>query len=176
VENLLMFTLLPLAGVELPRGAGTLRFGMSEREAQWSVSTLADVREGWVCGWGWAFEARYGDLTVSVRGGGRPEDSGLEEIGFERQGDPVPATPGDVPVVWNDIDLFGYPIPEVEQALAAFHLRLDLPLLQELGLRLSRPAAGLSGPASRHKPRRPAAEPRYLVAVRLSHPERSPVR
>ena len=65
-----MFTLLPRVGVELPRGAGTLRFGMSEREAQWSVATLADVREGWVCGWGWTFEAKYGDLTISVSGGG----------------------------------------------------------------------------------------------------------
>jgi hypothetical protein len=178
VENFFMFTLLPLAGAELPRGAGTLRFGMSEREAQWAVSTLADVREGWVCGRGWTFGARYGDLTISVSGGGLPGDPGLEEIGFERQGDPVPATPGDVPVIWHDIDLFGYPIPEVEAALAAFHLRPELPLLQELGLRLNRPAiaAGPSSPASRHKRRHPATEPRYLVAVRLSHPERSPVR
>jgi hypothetical protein len=174
VENLFMFTLLPLAGVELPRGAGTLRFGMSEREAQWSVAALADVREGWVCGWGWAFGARYGDLTISACGGGLPGEPGLEEIGFERQG--VPAAPGDVPV-WNDIDLFGYPIPEVEEALAAFHPRPELSLLQELGLRLNRPA-GPTGAASGHKPRHPATGPRYLVAARLSHPERyrSPVR
>lgn len=171
-----MFTLLPRVGVELPRGAGTLRFGMSEREAQWSVSTLADVREGWICGWGWAFEARYGDLTISACGGGLPGEPGLEEIGFERQGDPVPAAPGDVPVVWNDIDLFGYPIPEVEEALAASHPHPELPL-QELGLRLDRPA-GPSGAAPGHKPRHPATGPRYLVAARLSHPERhrSPVR
>jgi hypothetical protein len=125
-----MFTLLPLTGVELPRGAGTLKFGMSEREAQWSVATLADVREGWVCGWGWTFEAGYGDLTICVSGGGLPGDPGLAEIGFERQGDPVQAAPGDVPVVWNDIDLFGYPISEVEEAIAAFRP------YQELGLRL----------------------------------------
>ncbi|WP_141951988.1 hypothetical protein [Actinoallomurus bryophytorum] len=170
-----MFTLLPRVGVELPCGAGTLRFGMSEREAQWSVSTLADVREGWVCGWGWTFEARYGDLTISACGGGLPGEPGLEEIGFGRQGDPVPATPGDVPVVWHDIDLFGYPIPEVEEALAAFHPHPELPL-QELGLRLDRPVvtAGPPGAAPRH----PATEPRYLVAARLSHParHRSPVR
>jgi hypothetical protein len=170
VENLSMFTLLPLVGVELPSGAGTLRFGMSESEAQWAVSTLADVREGWVCGWGWTFEARYGDLTVSVCGGGLPGGSGLEEIGFERQGAPVPAAPGDVPVVWNDIDLFGYPIPEVEAALAASRPR---PELQELGLRLHRPVVRPPDPASRHRPRPPASEPRYLVAVRLSHPERA---
>jgi hypothetical protein len=141
VENLLMFTLLPLVGVELPRGAGTLRFGMSEREAQWAVSTLADVREGWVCGWGWTFEARYGDLTISVSGSGLPGDPGLAEIGFERQGAPLQTTPADVPVVWNDIDLFGYPLSEVEEALAAFGP------YQELGLRLNnrRPGQYLDG-------------------------------
>lgn len=159
-QNLLMFTLLPRAGVELPRGAGTLRFGMSEREAQWAVATLADVREGWVCGWGWTFEARYGGLTISVSGGGLPEDPGLAEIGFERQGDPAPAAPGDVPVVWNDIDLFGYPIPEVEEALAASGPH------QELGLRPAPAAAVTPGAASR----RPVTGPRYLAAVRLRRP------
>jgi hypothetical protein len=159
-----MFTLLPLVGVELPCRAGTLRFGMSEREAQWPVATLADVREGWVCGWEWTFAARYGDLTVSVSGGGLPEDQGLAEIGFERQGDPVPAAPGDVPVVWNDIDLFGYPVPEVEESLAAFRPH------QELGLRLNRPVVRPPDAAPRRGPRRPATGPRYLVAARLTRP------
>jgi len=30
--------------------AGTLRFGMDERTAQWAGVTVAVVRDGWVCG------------------------------------------------------------------------------------------------------------------------------
>lgn len=110
-----MFTLLPGVGVELPHGAGTLRFGMSEHDAQWLVSTLGDVREGWVCGATWAFGAAYGDLVLDVLGG-PPGHAGLAEIFFERTGDPADI-PGRVPVVWADVDLFGYPASEVEAAL-----------------------------------------------------------
>jgi hypothetical protein len=178
-----MFTLFPRVGVELPHRAGMLRFGMSEREAQWLVSTLADVREGWICGWAWAFDARYGDLTISVSGGSLPEGpaTGLEEIGFERHGNPIPTTPADVPIVWNDIDLFGYPIPEVEEALTASRHRdvLQDVRAEELGLTLSRPAVATRPPgaALSRKPRNPATEQipaamRYLVSAKLSHPER----
>ncbi|MGI5230757.1 hypothetical protein [Actinoallomurus sp. CA-142502] len=110
-----MFTLLPGVGVELPHGAGTLRFGMSEHDAQWAVSTLADVRESWVCGAAWAFGAAYGDLVLGVLGGPR-RGAGLAEVSFERPGGMADVA-GRVPVVWADVDLFGYPLAEVETAL-----------------------------------------------------------
>src|SRR5688572_18463749 len=59
-----MFQVLPGVGLLLPGRAGTLRFGMGERAAQWAVATLADVREGWVCGAGWAFGARYEGVAL----------------------------------------------------------------------------------------------------------------
>ncbi|MFB9840550.1 hypothetical protein, partial [Actinoallomurus acaciae] len=88
---------------------------MSEHDAQWLVSTLGDVREGWVCGAAWAFGAAYGDLVLDVLGG-PPGRTGLAEIFFERPGDPADM-PGHVPVVWADVDLFGHPAAEVEAAL-----------------------------------------------------------
>lgn len=41
---------------------------MDGRAARWAVATLADVREGWVCGAGWAFSARYEGLVIDVQG------------------------------------------------------------------------------------------------------------
>ncbi|MDN3359503.1 hypothetical protein [Actinomadura sp. DC4] len=141
-----MFVLLPSVGVALPHRAGTLRFGMTEREAQWPISTLSDVREEWLCvrtrstGVAWAFHATYGDLTISVCGG-----PSLDEVRFTRLGDPAPTTPGRVPVVWEDLDLFGYPADEVFSALAG---------LRPAGLTLGR-----HGPA-------------YLDSASLARPER----
>ncbi|GAA2744186.1 hypothetical protein [Kitasatospora cinereorecta] len=118
-----MFELLPGTGLALPYGAGVLRFGMTEREAQWAVATLADVRESWVCQAGWAFTARYQGLELHFSGDhtdrlGRPE---FHRDGFAgvqlRRCDPAPTEPSAVPVVLQGIDLFGYPAAEVLAAL-----------------------------------------------------------
>jgi hypothetical protein len=184
----MMFTLLPGVGVELPHRAGTLRFGMSEQQAQWLISTLADVREEWVCiraraaGVAWAFFAEYGDLTISVRGGGLPDDPvlGLDEVHFAWRGNPLPTAPAEVPVVYQDIDLFGYPIAEVEEALTVLHPHGSPKevLAEEFGLKLSRPAAavrpsGRGGRRPRHPADREPAATQYLVSATLTHPERS---
>lgn len=63
-----MFELLPEVGLRLPDRAGTLRLGMDERAARWAVATVADVRDGWVCGASWAFSARYRGLMLNVYG------------------------------------------------------------------------------------------------------------
>ncbi|MCO5993365.1 hypothetical protein [Actinoallomurus rhizosphaericola] len=173
-----MFTLLPEVGVELPHRAGLLRFGMSEHRAQWAISTLADVREERLCirsraaGVAWAFFAEYEDLVVSVSGGPGPggHAPGLDEIRFARRGDPLPLAPAAVPVVYEGIDLFGYPAPEVEEALAALHPHAtgEETRAEEFGLTLGRHAAARSpGPAGRE----PAAT-RYLASVTLTGPER----
>ncbi|MFC9943923.1 hypothetical protein [Streptomyces pratensis] len=118
-----MFELLPEVGLRLPDCAGTLRFGMDERTAQWAVATFADVREGWVCGARWAFSAQYRGLTLDVHGDttdrrGRHQDPpGLAGIALTR--DPFTlAGPSACPVVIRGINVFGYPTAEVSDALS----------------------------------------------------------
>ncbi|MET7370864.1 hypothetical protein ABZS61_34435 [Streptomyces sp. NPDC005566] len=118
-----MFELIPEVGLRLPCGAGTLRFGMDERTAQWTVATVADVRDGWVCGARWAFSAQYRGLTLDVYGDatdrrGRHRNSpGLAGIGLTR--DALTLTgPSACPVVFRGIDLFGYPRAEVSDAVS----------------------------------------------------------
>ncbi|WP_369211439.1 hypothetical protein [Streptomyces flavofungini] len=117
-----MFEFLPEVGLRLPDRAGTLRFGMDERTAQWAVATVADVRDGWVCGAHWAFSARYRGLTLDVYGDttdrrvGHQDTPGLAGIGLTR--DPFTLTgPSACPVVLDGIDLFGHPAAEVSDAL-----------------------------------------------------------
>lgn len=117
-----MFELLPEVGLRLPGCAGTLRFGMDERTAQWAVATVADVRDGWVCGARWAFSAQYQGLTLDVygdttdRSGWNQDTPGLAGIGLTR--DPFTLTgPSACPVVLRGINLFGYPTAEVSDAL-----------------------------------------------------------
>lgn len=123
-----MFELLPGTGVALPRGAGVLRFGMSEREAQWAVATLADVRETWICQTEWSFTARYEGVELLVygdhedrmrhEGQDRHDGAGLAAVHLDRSG-PAPTGPSAVPVVLRGIDVFGYPAAEVLDALGA---------------------------------------------------------
>lgn len=101
----------------LPHRAGVLRAGMSERAAQWAVAALADVRETWVCGAGWAFSARYEGLELLAYGDTDDADaahhsSGLDALVLSRQ----PGTtdgPSAVPVALDGVDLFGHPAAEV---------------------------------------------------------------
>ncbi|MFG2591277.1 hypothetical protein [Streptomyces sp. NPDC048438] len=118
-----MFEFLPGVGLRLPGCAGTLRFGMDERTAQWAVATVADVRDGWVCGARWAFRAQYRGLTLDAYGdttdrrGLHQDTPGLAGIGLTR--DPFTLTgPSACPAVLGGIDLFGYPTPEVSDALS----------------------------------------------------------
>ncbi|WP_327281417.1 MULTISPECIES: hypothetical protein [unclassified Streptomyces] len=121
-----MFDVLPGTGLALPHRAGVLRFGMSGQDAQWAVSTLADVRETWVCRAGWAFTADYEGLELLVYGDctdrlGRTDrdDHGLAAVHLRRyDSKPTgPTGPSAVPVVLHDVDLFGYPAAEVLAAL-----------------------------------------------------------
>ncbi|WAZ24293.1 hypothetical protein STRCI_005697 [Streptomyces cinnabarinus] len=105
------YELLPGQGLILPRGAGRLLFGMSEREARWTVSTLADVRETWVCGAAWSFWAAHEGVELLVCGAPDRERR-LDWLKLDRLGS------GAAPVGWADVDLFGHEQDEVERALA----------------------------------------------------------
>ncbi|MFB4426875.1 hypothetical protein C5F59_038025 [Streptomyces sp. QL37] len=117
-----MFELLPEVGLRLPGCAGILRFGMDERTAQWAAATVADVRDGWVCGARWAFSVQYRGLTLNAYGdttdrrGWDQDTSGLAGIGLTRDAFALTG-PSACPVVLHGIDLFGYPTAEVTDAL-----------------------------------------------------------
>ncbi|MER7518340.1 hypothetical protein [Streptomyces sp. NPDC126499] len=129
-----MFEVLPGVGLVLPRGAGVLRFGMPEREAQWAVATLADVRGTWVCGAGWSFSASYEGLELLVCGDtadrwGRAEHtvSGLATVRLGRYGGAA-TEPSAVPVTLRDVDVFGHPAREVLDVLTSDpHPTVSLP-------------------------------------------------
>ncbi|MFF1904448.1 hypothetical protein [Kitasatospora sp. NPDC058218] len=129
-----MFELLPGRGVVLPRQVGVLRFGMTERAAQWTVASLADVRKSWVCQAGWAFTAVYDGVDLLVYGDcadreGRSERDrpGLAAVVLDRCRYTLTG-PSAVPVVLDGIDVFGYPAAEVLDVLVpADHPGLRLP-------------------------------------------------
>jgi len=113
-----MFELALNKGIVLPLGAGLLTVGMSEREAQNRVATLADVRESWLCGAGWSFAASYEGLGLTISGdtsdrwGALPDMPGLRGVAVARH-TTAPTGPSAVPVVLDGIDLFGYPEAEI---------------------------------------------------------------
>ncbi|CAM5520855.1 hypothetical protein GCM10010329_54810 [Streptomyces spiroverticillatus] len=108
-----MFEILPDRGLVLPRGAGTLVFGMAERDAQWAVATLCDVRESWVCGLEWSFGAVYEGLELLVGGS---HGHGLDVVDLQRAVH-APLEPAAAPVVLDGVDVLGYPQDEVQEAL-----------------------------------------------------------
>ncbi|MGW4651909.1 hypothetical protein [Kitasatospora sp. NPDC004289] len=117
-----MFEVLPGVGLALPHRAGVLCYGMSEAEAAWVVSTMADVRSGpWVCGTGWCFAACYRGVYLRVSGDALSRHDDEDELGLfgirlERPRDTL-AGPATAPVVLDGIDVFGYPSWEVARAV-----------------------------------------------------------
>ncbi|MFF2850363.1 hypothetical protein ACFVT5_29110 [Streptomyces sp. NPDC058001] len=113
------FELLPGTGLLLPFGAGALRFGMAEREARWAVSTVADVREMWVCRAPWGLWADLQGIEITAWGGAHGEEpsrGGLDQVRLARTVDD-PLDPAAVPVEWLGVDLFGHEQDEVLRAL-----------------------------------------------------------
>ncbi|MFB7667574.1 hypothetical protein ACFC1R_27165 [Kitasatospora sp. NPDC056138] len=134
-----MFELLPGIGVLLPDGAGTLRFGMDDAATQKTLASLGQVRDPRVLDAPWIFTVQWGDLELTACAGGdwhdlKPGDLLLANVVLSRAGHPRRPIPGRgavgrgalgpawrgpaaVPVVLDDIDLFGYPAAEVLEAL-----------------------------------------------------------
>ncbi|WP_190108485.1 hypothetical protein [Streptomyces cinnamoneus] len=135
-----MFELLPRVGVVLPDGAGTLRFGMDEDATQATLGRLGQVRGEAVPDAPWALTVAWGgfELTAgpdAIAGSGPQQtDPLLASVVLRRTRharrplprlpmagyDPRPPvcwSPAAVPVVLDDIDLFGYPATEVLEAL-----------------------------------------------------------
>ncbi len=121
------FRLTPGTGLVLPAHAGVLRFGMSERAAQWAASTLADIRvDGWMCGTHWDFFFVYRDVTVTAYACTACPEQALGHLIVERT-ERVPVRAAAVPVAFGDLDLFGYPIHELSEVLDPSDRKLLLP-------------------------------------------------
>ncbi|MBR7837101.1 hypothetical protein KDL01_27740 [Actinospica durhamensis] len=100
---------------------------MSERAAQWTASTLADVRaDGWMCGTQWDFFFLYHDVLVMAYACTACPEQALGHLRVERT-ERVPVRAADVPVAFGDVDLFGYPINELSEVLDPSDRKLLLP-------------------------------------------------
>jgi hypothetical protein len=105
-----MMTLLPGHGVDLPWAGRSLRFGMTLDAVRGGVEPHADLRDAFVCGSGWAKEFAAGGLRVCVFA---DEAGALSGVSASR----APDDAAHMPVGLDDIDLFGWPVDEVLDAL-----------------------------------------------------------
>ena len=149
-------------GVELPDGAGLLRFGMTPgeivellpagritRRRQCMGLTLDQYEElrhahdAWLSGMlfepEWNFDVEFDGVVLGFGGGGPGATDRLARVEIRAwSGAEEP-----IPVAWNDIDLFGYPAAEIEAVLPGVTTagqdppQADL-AVESLGLRLSR--------------------------------------
>ncbi|MEV0107893.1 hypothetical protein AB0H42_16345 [Nocardia sp. NPDC050799] len=120
------FRLMPGTGLVLPANAGVLRFGMTEHAAQWTASTLADIRVGgWKCGAHWTFFFIHHGILVTPYSCTACAEQTMGHLIVEREY--VLDRAADVPVAFGDFDLFGYPIHELTEALAPSDRQLLLP-------------------------------------------------
>ncbi|MFF0222740.1 hypothetical protein [Streptomyces sp. NPDC004629] len=120
------FRLMPGTGLVLPANAGVLRFGMTERAAQWTASTLAEIRAGgWICGAHWTFFFVHHGVLVTACACTACAEQTMGHLIVERT-ERVPDRAADVPVAFGDVDLFGYPIHELTEVLAPSDRKLLL--------------------------------------------------
>ncbi|MFF2354200.1 hypothetical protein ACFVVL_31075 [Kitasatospora sp. NPDC058115] len=159
-----MLELLPGTGVTLPDGAGTLGFGTTPQEASAMLAatpgshrarqcaaparadfaSLRDAHDAWLAGIlfdpAWNTVGVFGDLALTVAGGGPGRADGLAQVIVEAGARPGPR--GEHPVVWDGVDLFGHPAADVVSVLPG-SARPSSPTaddvtVPELGLRLHR--------------------------------------
>ena len=103
--------LLPGLGAELPWGKQPLRFGMALDEVAGIVTPHADLRDTLVFHSAWAKRLTCDDLEIGLFAG---ESDALLGVSARRGRDPDVA---HMAVGLDDIDLFGWPVDEVIDAL-----------------------------------------------------------
>ncbi|WP_371530497.1 hypothetical protein OG302_35470 [Streptomyces sp. NBC_01283] len=164
-----MLELLREVGVELPGGAGLLKFGMTPGEVLellppdrvthhrqcmgLTLGQYAELRhahDAWLGGLlfepEWSFDAELDGVVLGFGGGGPGVTDRLARVEIQARAEPD--RPEATPVAWDDIDLFGYPAAEIVAVLPGATAEPGGPppaelAVDELGLRLSRarPAA-----------------------------------
>jgi hypothetical protein len=103
--------LLPGLGAELPWADQPLRFGMTLDEVAGIVTPHADLHDTLVFHSAWAKRHTCDDLDLGLFAG---EDNALLGVSARRRRDRDVA---HMPVGLDDIDLFGWPVDEVIDAL-----------------------------------------------------------
>ncbi|MGW4380739.1 hypothetical protein [Kitasatospora sp. NPDC004531] len=160
-----MLEILPGIGVALPAGAGTLRFGTGPEEVRALLAAATRVHLERQCmsltragypelrhahaAWlsrmlfdpAWNTAAAFGDVVLTVAGGGPGRPDRLTRIAVDRK-----RTGSATPVVWDGVDLFENPAQDVLSVLPG-PARPSAPppsevTVESLGLRLHLPASG----------------------------------
>ncbi|MFE7558800.1 hypothetical protein [Kitasatospora sp. NPDC057500] len=165
-----MLEFLPGVGVALPAGAGTLRFGMAPAEVRVLLAAATGVHQAMQCmsltradytelryahdAWlsgllfdpAWTTVATFGDVVLTVAGGGPGRPDRLARIGMDRH---RPEGGCATPVVWDGVDLFGHPAQDVVSVLPGPAHPFARPpsdvTVEPLGLRLHRPPSAAGG-------------------------------
>jgi len=104
-------TLLPGLGAELPWAEQPLRFGMTLDEVESIVKPYGDLRDKLVFHSAWAKRLTCDDVELGLFAG---EDDALLGVSAYRSRERAAA---HMPVGLDDIDLFGWPVDEVIDAL-----------------------------------------------------------
>ncbi|MGW1617125.1 hypothetical protein ACWCQZ_48860 [Streptomyces sp. NPDC002285] len=100
---------------------------MTEHAAQWTASTLADIRAGgWMCGARWVFFFVHRGIRVTAYACTACAEQTMGHLIIERT-ERVPDRAADVAVAFGDFDLFGYPTNELTEALDPPDRKLLLP-------------------------------------------------
>ncbi|MFI6087661.1 hypothetical protein [Streptomyces sp. NPDC051218] len=162
-----MLELLREVGVELPGGAGLLKFGMTPGEVLellppdrvtyhrqcmgLTLDQYAELRhahDAWLGGLlfepEWSFDADLDGVVLGFGGGGPGVTDRLARVEIQARPRAGGAEhPEATPVAWDDIDLFGYPAAEIVAVLPGAIASPGGPppeevAVDELGLRLSR--------------------------------------
>jgi hypothetical protein len=105
----MVLTLVPGRGAGLPWAGRSLRFGMTLDEVRGGVEPFADLHDTFVCGAAWAKAFALDGTRVGLFA---DESGGLTGVSASRTPDR-----SHVPVGLDDIDLFGWPVDEVIDAL-----------------------------------------------------------
>jgi hypothetical protein len=104
-------TLLPGRGADLPWAGRSLRFGMTLDEVRDRVEPYAELHDTFVCGAGWAKEFALDGIRVCLFA---DETDALAGVSASRTPD---REASHTPVGLDDIDLFGWPVDEIVDAL-----------------------------------------------------------
>ncbi|MGW5867699.1 hypothetical protein ACWFRJ_36790 [Streptomyces sp. NPDC055239] len=156
-----MLELLREVGVELPGGAGLLKFGMTPGEilellppdkvthhrqcmglTLGQYAELRHAHDAWLGGLlfepDWSFGAEFDGVVLGFGGGGPGATDRLArvEIQARAQADGRGGKGGaeSTPVAWDDIDLFGYPAAEIVAVLPGLAAASDEPPPAELAV------------------------------------------
>jgi hypothetical protein len=162
--------LQPGHGAELPWAEQPLRFGMTLDEVGSIVKPYTDLHDTFVCNTAWAKRFTCDDLEIVLFAG---EDDALLGVSASHSHD----SRRHVPVGLDDIDLFGWPVDEVIDALR--HAGRDVQMTDHTAwvdqdLHLMWPTSPTPVDSTQRKPRRVSPAPPPLLDALCLYASRRP--